>query len=178
MLPTVLRRHPLLPYLGIHSIWRHQTQTQYYWCQEVLTDIAVPWYSCPQRSSARAWHRCGCSQPTTGLSIHRDSNGGVRGRTEGDEGVCNSIERTAKSTKHTTPLELSGTKLTTKKYTGSNPCQICTEWKYTEQLWGLPYCIECMTNMINTHTHTHTHTQNKVAPPSSWFWIQWRLHNF
>ena len=56
--------------------------------------VTGAWYSCPLRGSARA-----CSIQIQMLAAnyqteHWDSNGGVRGRTEGAEGVCNSIRRT------------------------------------------------------------------------------------
>ena len=81
-----------LPHLGIHPTCRHQTQTllwmsrSAYW-QEL--DIAVSWDDLPDTDQ----YRCRCSQPTIRLSTG-DSNGGVRGRTEGAEEVCNTIGRT------------------------------------------------------------------------------------
>jgi hypothetical protein len=42
-------------------------------------------------------YRCGCSQPTFGLSVGTP-NRGVRGRTEGAEGVCITRERPIIST--------------------------------------------------------------------------------
>jgi hypothetical protein len=41
---------------------------------------------------------------------HEDHNGGVRGRTEGAEGVCNPIGRTIPINQDTRPQELPGTK--------------------------------------------------------------------
>jgi hypothetical protein len=47
------------------------------------------------------------------------TDGGVREKTEGAEGVCNPIGRT--TTTNQTPSELPGTKSPTKKYTWRDP---------------------------------------------------------
>jgi hypothetical protein len=63
-------------------------------------DTAVFWEALPETDK----YRGRCSQPTIGLSTESPngvSNGGVRKRTEGNEGVCNSIGRTIISTNHT-----------------------------------------------------------------------------
>jgi hypothetical protein len=53
---------------------------------------------------------------------HGVPSGGVRGRTEGVERVCNSIGRTIISTNQTPPTpELSGTKPPTKEYIWRDP---------------------------------------------------------
>jgi hypothetical protein len=72
-----------LPHLGLHSIYRHQTQTllqstRSACCQEL--DIAVSW----EALSEPGKYRGRCSQPTEYWVF----NGGVRERTEGAEGIC------------------------------------------------------------------------------------------
>jgi hypothetical protein len=52
---------------------------------------------------------------------HGIPNGGFRERTEGAEGVCNSIGRTTISTNQTAPPELPRTKPLTKEYTWRDP---------------------------------------------------------
>jgi hypothetical protein len=52
---------------------------------------------------------------------HRDSNGGVRKRTEGEEGACNSIGKTTLNNQTTPPPELSDIKLPTKEYMWRGP---------------------------------------------------------
>jgi hypothetical protein len=54
------------------------------------------------------------------LTEHGDQNGGVRGRPEGAEGVCNLIGRTTNSTNQTTP-DIPMTKPPTKEYTWRDP---------------------------------------------------------
>jgi len=49
-------------------------------------------------------------------TVHRDPSGGVRGRTEGAEGVCNRIGRTTISISQMPP-KLSRTKSPIKEYT-------------------------------------------------------------
>jgi hypothetical protein len=50
-----------------------------------------------------------------------DPNGGVRGRSEGDEGDCNPIKRITISTNWTLPSEIPGTKPPTKEYMWRDP---------------------------------------------------------
>jgi hypothetical protein len=52
---------------------------------------------------------------------HRNPNGGVRGRTEGAEGVCNYIYRKNNNINQPDPPEFPGTKPPTKEHTWRNP---------------------------------------------------------
>ena len=75
-------------YHGIRPICRHQTQTL----------LLMPSSACWEEPvTAVSWealldpeqYRCGCSQPP--IEQHRETNGGIRGRTEGAEGVLSVI---------------------------------------------------------------------------------------
>jgi hypothetical protein len=79
-------------------------------------DITVSWEALPEPDI----YRSRFLQPTIDWTEHRVSNGVVRERTEGAEGVCNPIGRTTISTNETS-LELPGTKLPTKAYTWRDP---------------------------------------------------------
>jgi hypothetical protein len=57
-------------------------------------------YSCLLRGSARAWHIQMRMLAANHWADHGDPSEGVRESTEGAEGVCNPIERTAISTNH------------------------------------------------------------------------------
>jgi hypothetical protein len=80
------------------------------------------WYGCPLRGSARAWpiemHMLSANHQTD----HRNTNGGVRGRTEGTEGVSNLIERIIVSTNQTPPHSSYGLNLQPKSSHGVDPC--------------------------------------------------------
>ena len=72
---------------------------------------------------------------------HRDLNGEVRARTEGDERVCNPIGSTTVSTNQT-PQNLSGTKPPTTEYTLGDPrLQLDTSsraWSYPASMGEVP----------------------------------------
>jgi hypothetical protein len=78
------------------------------------------WYSCLLRDSARFWSIQMWMLAANYQTKHMDPYGGVMGRTEGAEGVCNPIERTTISTNQTP--ELPETKPTNKTYTWRYPC--------------------------------------------------------
>jgi hypothetical protein len=88
-----------LPYLGIHPICRHQTQTLL-----LMYLLTEPWYSYPLGGSARAWP-IQMWMLTANHPNHRteqgDRSGGIRGRSEGAEEVCNPRGRTTISISQT-----------------------------------------------------------------------------
>ena len=63
-------------------------------CDEIVCFTGA-WYSCLLRGSARAWTIQILMYAPNQQTEHRDPSG-VRGRTYGAEGVCNSIGRTTK----------------------------------------------------------------------------------
>jgi hypothetical protein len=72
---------------------------------------------------------------------HGDPNGEVRARSEGTEGICNPIGRTAISTNQP-PLKLPGAKPPTKEYTWGEPmassCIWSRGWPYWASMGGKP----------------------------------------
>jgi hypothetical protein len=65
------------------------------------------WYSCLLRGSFRAWQIQRRMLAANHWTEHGVPNGGVRGRTEGAEGVCNPIGRTTILTNQTPPSQSS-----------------------------------------------------------------------
>jgi hypothetical protein len=88
-----------LPHLGIHPIYSHQTQTL------LLMPKSACWQetdnSCLLRGCVRAWPIQMQMIADNHWTEHGVPNGRVRGRTEGAEGVCNSIGRTTILTNQT-----------------------------------------------------------------------------
>ena len=93
------------------------------------------WYSCHLRGRAKAWPIQMLQHTDNNLTNHGDLNGGVRGRTEGAEGVWNPIRRTTITTSQTLPpLQISQ---------GLNNLPKCTHGGTHGSSWicsrGLPY---------------------------------------
>jgi hypothetical protein len=63
------------------------------------------WYSCSLRGASRAWPIQMRMHAVKYQTEHRDHNGEVRARTEGDEELCNPIGRTTISTNHPSPSQ-------------------------------------------------------------------------
>jgi len=106
-----------MPHLGIHPICSRQTQSlllmprSSYWKEP---HMGVSWEAPPEPANT--------DEDVYSLPLYwtGELNGGVREKTEGAEGVYNTVGRTAISTNQITP-ELPGTKRWTNDYTCRDP---------------------------------------------------------
>ena len=104
-----------LPYLGIHPVYSHQTQTLWWMPSSACwkeADIVISWGARQSLTNTEA--------DTSSQLLEWAPNGGLRERTEGAEGVCNPIGWTSISTNQISP-EFPGTKPPTKEYTRRDP---------------------------------------------------------
>ena len=102
-------------------------------CDEIVCFTGA-WYSCLLRGSARAWPIQILMHAVNQQTEHRDPRGGVRGRTYGAEGVCNSIGRTPILASQTPPPKTSqGLNHQPKSTYGGTHVSSCTCSR------GLPY---------------------------------------
>jgi hypothetical protein len=83
----------------------------------MLRSASGVWYSCLLRGSVRVWQIQRGMLAHNHWTNHKVSNGRVRKKAEGAEGVCNLMGRTIIWTNHTPPPEFPGTKPATKVYT-------------------------------------------------------------